>query len=136
MSAESALVLLAHGSRDPEWARPLRTLRERLAQRLAGTPVELAFLEQMRPDLAEVIGSLGARGVERVTVLPLFMAQGTHLREELPRIVARACEHNPGVLVRTAPAAGEAESVLEALAGWAIAEHQRTRNADLGHPLA
>lgn len=136
MPERSALVLLAHGSRDPEWARPFTRLRERLAERLPDAPVELAFVEHMKPDLAAVIASLGSRGVERVTLLPLFMAQGRHLRDELPRMVARACADNPGVLVRTGPAVGEVESILEAIVDWAVAEHERTGAADLGHPLA
>lgn len=136
MPEHSAIVLLAHGSREPEWARPFARLRERLAERLPDVPVELAFVEHMKPDLATVIASLGSRGIERVTLLPLFMAQGRHLRDGLPQMVARACAENPGVLVRTGPAVGEVESVLEAMADWAIAEHERTRTADLGHPLA
>jgi sirohydrochlorin cobaltochelatase len=136
MASDSALVLFAHGSRDPEWARPFEALRARLERRLPATPVVLAFLEQMQPSLPAAIGMLADQGIERVTVLPLFMAQGRHLREELPRIVARACEDNPGVLVRTSAPVGEVESLLQALADWAVAEHERTRAADLGHPLA
>ena len=136
MASDSALVLFAHGSRDPEWARPFEALRARLEQRLPDTPVVLAFLEQMQPDLPRAIGTLADQGIERITLLPLFMAQGSHLREELPRIVARACEDNPGVLVRTSAAVGEVESVLQAIADLAVTEHERTRAADLGHPLA
>jgi sirohydrochlorin cobaltochelatase len=136
MAADSALILFAHGSRDPEWARPFESLRARLERRLPDTPVMLAYLEQMQPGLPEVLGALADQGVERVTVLPLFMAQGSHLREELPRIIARACEDNPGVLVRTSAAVGEVEDLLQAIADWAVAEHDRTRTADLGHPLA
>ena len=136
MASDTALVLFAHGSRDPEWARPFEALRDRLQRRLPDTPVVLAFLEQMRPGLPEAIATLADQGIERVTVLPLFMAQGRHLREELPRIIARACEDNPGVLVRTSAAVGEVESLLHAIADWAVAEHERTRAADLGHPLA
>jgi sirohydrochlorin cobaltochelatase len=136
MASDSALVLFAHGSRDPEWARPFEALRARLERRLPATAVMLAFLEQMQPNLPEAIGMLAGQGIERVTVLPLFMAQGSHLREELPRIVARACEDNPGVLVRTSAPVGEVECLLQALADWAVAEHERTRAADLGHPLA
>jgi sirohydrochlorin cobaltochelatase len=136
MAGESALVLFAHGSRDTGWARPFEFLRARLEERLPGTPVALAFLEHMQPSLIETIGTLADRGVERITVLPLFMAQGSHLREELPRLVARACEANPGVLVRTSAAAGEADSVLQALAEWALGEHRLTLDSDLGHPLA
>lgn len=136
MAGESALVLFAHGSRDTGWARPFELLRARLEQQLPGTPVALAFLEHMQPSLIEAIAALADRGVERISVLPLFMAQGSHLREELPRLVVRACEDNPGVLVRTSAAAGETDSVLQAIAEWALAEHRRTLSADLGHPLA
>jgi sirohydrochlorin cobaltochelatase len=136
MPGDSALILFAHGSRDPGWARPVEALRIELQRRLPDTPVVTAYLEHMQPDLAEAIGALAGRGVERISVLPLFMAEGRHLREELPRIVARACEDNPGVLVRTSAAVGEAERVLQAIADWALDEHERTRAADLGHPLA
>ena len=136
VASDSALLLLAHGSRDPEWARPLHGLRARLEQRLPDTPIELAFLEQMTPSLPQAIGALAARGAERITLVPLFVAQGAHLREELPRIVARACEDNPGVLVRTCPALGDVAALLDAIADWAVLEHARTRAADLGHPLA
>ncbi|MCC7082605.1 MAG: CbiX/SirB N-terminal domain-containing protein [Burkholderiales bacterium] len=136
VAADSAVVIFAHGSRDPEWVRPFEALRARLEQRLLDTPIALAFLEQIRPDLVQVIGELADKGIQRVTVLPLFMAQGRHLREELPRIVARACEINPGVLVRTSAAVGEIESLMQAIVDWAATEHTRTRAADLGHPVA
>ncbi len=136
MANDAALLLFAHGSRDPEWARPLQALRARLEQRLPDTPVELAFLEQRTPSLPQAIGALADRGAERITVVPLFVAQGAHLRDELPRIVARACEANPGVLIRTSAALGDVDALLDAIADWAVLEHARTRAADLGHPLA
>ena len=134
--ATEALLLFAHGSRDPDWARPFVELRARLERRLPAVSIALAFLEHMTPTLEQAIGELADGGVERVTLLPLFMAQGRHLRSELPQIVARACQQNPGVLVRTTSALGEADRLLEAIADWAVAEHEITRSADLGHPLA
>ena len=136
VTERNAVVLFAHGSRDPEWAQPFRALRAKLEQRLPGTPIELAFLEQMTPTLPDAIGVLADRGIERITVVPLFMAQGSHLRLELPQIIARACADNPGVLVRTCAAVGEVDTLLDAIADWAGAEHSRTRAADLGHPTA
>jgi len=132
----SALVLFAHGSRDPAWAEPFRRLQQRIAQRLPQTPVELAFLENTAPSLADTIEALAGRGVERISVVPLFMAQGAHLRLELPRIIARACERNPGVVVRTSAAIGDADALQEAIADWVIGEHESTREAPLGGPLA
>jgi len=112
----SAVVLYAHGSRDPAWARPFRRLRDVLAQSAPDLDVELAFLESMQPTLAGAIASLASRGAERVTVIPLFLGQGAHLRRDLPEQVRAACDANPGVMVRTASSVGEMDSVLGAIA--------------------
>ncbi len=58
------------------------------------------------------------------------------LKRDLPDIVARACDAHPGVIVRTTQALGEIDALLEAVAGWALDEHDATGSADLGHPSA
>jgi sirohydrochlorin cobaltochelatase len=133
---KSAIVLFAHGARDPEWAKPFLRMRAILQTRAPAIPVELAFLESMRPTLLEAMGSLAASGAERITLVPLFMAQGGHLRKDLPEIVSKACAQNPGLIVRTAPAIGDVEALLEAIATWALHEEEFTRGADLGNPVA
>lgn len=45
-----AVLLLAHGSRDPAWKAPFERLREKVAARAPGTPVEDAHLEHTAPD--------------------------------------------------------------------------------------
>lgn len=132
----AGIVLFAHGARDPEWARPFQRIRDLLLSRTPDTPVELAFLEIMRPNLAEAIAALASQGVEIVTLVPLFMAQGGHLRRDLPEIVRRACEDNPGVIVRQTPPVGEIDMLLAAIADWITREDAYTRRADLGGPLA
>lgn len=135
-SSPSAIILFGHGARDPRWAEPLHRIRAMLLARAPATPVELAFLEHLRPSLGEAVEALAMRGVERITLIPVFVAQGGHLREDLPELVRQACAANPGVLVRTAPAIGEVESLLEAIAAWAAREEEATRNAALGNPMA
>jgi sirohydrochlorin cobaltochelatase len=132
----SAIILFAHGARDPEWAKPFLRIRAILQARAPAIPVELAFLESMRPTLLEAMCSLTASGAERVTLVPLFMAQGGHLRKDLPEIVSKACAQNPGLIVRTAPAIGEVEVLLDAIAAWVLQEEEFTRDADLGNPIA
>jgi len=135
-NATSGIVLFAHGARDPLWAEPFQRLIAKLNAKRAGVAAELAFLEHMQPDLTTAIERLAARGVERITLVPLFMGRGGHLRRDLPQIVARACEANPGVLVRTTDAVGEVDALLNAITDWMLDEHDRTDKADLGHPLA
>jgi sirohydrochlorin cobaltochelatase len=132
----SGIVLFAHGARDPEWARPFQRLRTLLVQRAPEVAVEIAYLESMQPTLAEAMRALAARGVERITLVPLFMAKGSHLRADLPQMVSHACEHNPGIAVRTVAAIGEVDELLAAIAAWILREAAATRDADLGNPIA
>ena len=130
------ILLFAHGARDPEWARPFERILALLERRAPTTPIELAFLESMHPTLDEAMHALGNRGAERVTIVPLFMAQGNHLRKDLPEIVRRACESNPGLSVRTARAIGDVDVLLEAIAEWVLQEDAATRRAALDPPVA
>ena len=117
----TAIVLFAHGSRDPQWAAPFRSVQRKVADRNPGLAIELAFLEMMEPDLLTAIGRLDAEGKSRITVAPLFMAQGAHLKRDLKRLLDEARVSHPGVELVLLPPAGEAEPVLEAIAGWVSA---------------
>ena len=132
----AGIILFAHGARDPEWARPFQRIRTLLERRAPQTPVELAFLESMRPSLEEAMGALGSRGAQRVTLVPLFMAQGSHLRNDLPELVRRAAAANPGLSVRIAPAVGDVDALLAAIVQWVLEEDAETRGADLDPPIA
>ena len=116
--ARRALVLFAHGARDPGWARPFEAIRDRVAALRPELEVELAYLELMTPRLAEAVDRIAARGVADVTVAPLFMAQGGHLKEDVPRLLAEVSSRHPGIAVRLLPPVGEVDSVARAIAEW------------------
>jgi sirohydrochlorin cobaltochelatase len=114
------VVLFAHGSRDPGWARPVNRLAELVAARDPEAGVVTAFLEHMAPPLEVAIESLVKRGVDDVTVVPVFIAQGGHLKQDLPRIVDAIRDAQPRLAIRLAPAMGDSETVLEAMADFAL----------------
>ena len=70
----TALILFAHGSRDPEWAAPLRRVCALVRAQAPTLRVELAFLELMAPGLPDVAADLVGEGFERLVVLPMFIA--------------------------------------------------------------
>lgn len=120
---KGAIVLFAHGARDPGWAEPFRRIQARLRTAIPEVPVELAFLELMQPDLAEAVSRLKDAG--HVTIVPLFLAQGGHLREDLPRLVEQIRGRHPELAIEITSAIGDSETLTEAIVRWALAEHQK-----------
>ena len=87
--------------------------------------VRLAFLELMTPRLPETVAELVAAGVERITIVPVFLGQGGHVLRDLPLMVAQLQADYPGLRIDVAQAAGEDPSVLNALADYCVAAAEK-----------
>ena len=83
-------------------------------------PATLAFLEHMPPDLPTAARDLAARGVRRISIVPLFFGRGGHLRSDFPAHLEAARAAAPGVEFDVAQAAGEDPAVIEALADFVV----------------
>jgi sirohydrochlorin cobaltochelatase len=116
----TGIILFAHGARDPAWGEPFRRIAVRLRARAPDLPLEVAFLEFMQPDLPSAARLLADRGARHIEIVPLFLGPGGHLRRELPQLAAAIADALPGVTVGIAPAAGEDDAVIDALAGYAL----------------
>jgi sirohydrochlorin cobaltochelatase len=115
------IVLFAHGARDPEWARPFEEIRERVRASRPEYPIELAFLDFMSPTLEEAVASLAEQGALAITVFPLFMAQGGHLKQDLPRMLDALRAKRPHVPIALESAIGDTPEILAAIASWILA---------------
>lgn len=113
-----AIILFAHGSRDPQWAEPLRFLQARVAAAQSQKHVSVAFLELMQPDLQEAIATAVREGAKKVAVVPAFLAAGGHIKKDLPRLVEAAAQAHPELKFKILPPLGESEAVLQAIAAW------------------
>ncbi|HWV91659.1 MAG TPA: CbiX/SirB N-terminal domain-containing protein [Burkholderiales bacterium] len=110
---KDGIVLFAHGSREPEWARPFQRIAARLRTQFL---VELAYLERMKPTLEEAVASLASMGAKRVRIVPVFLGEGGHVREDLPRLAAAARARHADVEIVLEPAIGERNEVTDAIA--------------------
>ena len=113
---KTALILFAHGARDPEWANPMRRVQAAIRQRVSDMPVELAFLEFLTPNLAEAAAQLVTQGCEKIVVMPMFIARGGHLKNDLPGIIELLRSTYPTVEFSLGGAIGEDEMVVQAMA--------------------
>ena len=110
------ILLFAHGARDPAWARPFEAIAARMRAAAPGRAVTLAYLELMQPGLKDAVAAMRAEGCDDITVVPLFLGAGGHVKRDLPALMDELRQTHPGLALRATPAIGEAEVVTQAIA--------------------
>jgi len=118
--SDQAIILFAHGARDPEWAAPFGIIKKQVQAARPDTQVELAFQDFMTPTLEVAVAQAAAQGAMRIVLVPLFMAQGGHLKQDLPRMVGKLREQHPQIELRVMPAIGDAPEILQAISAWVL----------------
>ncbi|MGZ5194553.1 MAG: sirohydrochlorin chelatase [Ramlibacter sp.] len=117
---EKGIILLGHGSRDPLWRQPMEAVAARLVVIQPGLPVRCAFLELEPPTLAEAANELAAAGVANVSITPMFLGSGKHVREDLPLLLQALATQHPAVKFKLQPPVGDDSRVLDLLARVAL----------------
>ncbi|WP_158775047.1 sirohydrochlorin chelatase [Cobetia sp. L2A1] len=112
--SSDALILLAHGSRDPRWREPFEALETALATRLK-RPTRLAYMELCDPLLTDTINTLVAENASRIDILPLFFAAGRHLREDVPAMLEVSQHDHPDCPIALLDPVGAHPAFVEAL---------------------
>ena len=112
----TAIVLFAHGSRDPAWQRPMLAVAQRIRDQLPQAWVACAYLELTEPSLTQAVAQAVTLGHAHIRVLPMFLGVGKHVREDLPVLMAQLQHDHPQVRFDLQPAVGEQSAVLDALA--------------------
>ncbi|KOG40909.1 sirohydrochlorin chelatase [Streptomyces resistomycificus] len=122
-----ALVVVAHGSRDPRTLNTVHTLLERVRELRPGLPVRLGHIELNEPLLPDTLASLGTG---EAVLVPLLLSRGYHVKRDIPEMAAAA-------LARTRIAAplGPHPLLVDTLharlveAGWRTRMDEATRRA-------
>ena len=119
-SSRAGMILLAHGSRDPLWRQPIEAVLLAVQASQPDLPCACAYLDACAPDLPTAANALIAQGVNRLTVLPLFLGTGKHAREDIPRLLNELRLQHPACQFDLQTAAGENPRVTALLAQLAI----------------
>ena len=88
MKNDTCLILMPHGSKDPQWTGPFRKLSDDLRKEMGPDAVYLAFMEIAAPSLMQVAAEVMKTSVRKCRVLPMFMAKGSHYNEDIPVLIA------------------------------------------------
>jgi sirohydrochlorin ferrochelatase len=102
---KTALLLIAHGSRQPEANADLFDLVEVMRQR-GWSIVEGAFLELATPDVDAAGDRCVAQGAQLLVLVPYFLSAGVHVRRDLAAARDRLAARHPGTQFRLAEPVG------------------------------
>lgn len=101
---KEAIVILGHGSIRPEGQAVIYKTADNYRAKHPNKCVRYAFIEVASPSLEEAIAELISEGKEKITVMPLFLSFGHHIKEELPKRMAKIAAENVNVqLITTEP---------------------------------
>ncbi len=93
----SAILLIAHGSRENESNEAFRELVRDFQKKVKGRLVGGAFLELAEPSIPEGIDACVREGVREICVVPLMLFWGRHVKRHIPQWIEEAKRRHPGV---------------------------------------
>ncbi|MFC7340398.1 sirohydrochlorin chelatase [Saccharopolyspora griseoalba] len=109
------LLLVAHGTREPEGPQVIERLAEATAERLR-VPVRVGYVDVIGSTVADALSGVDGP----LVAVPAFLAAGYHVRTDLPEQVARTGREDVTVTGSLGPSAEIAVALLDRLreAGW------------------
>jgi sirohydrochlorin ferrochelatase len=112
----TALLLIAHGSRNAEANDDLYHVVAALRHRGPYGVVEAAFLELADPDIMAGGQKCVAQGARRVIMLPYFLSPGVHVRQDLEEFRGLLADKFPQVDFLLAEPLGRHQTLIDLLA--------------------
>jgi sirohydrochlorin ferrochelatase len=110
-----ALLLVAHGSRDPRHAAAIGALTARVRLLLPGVRVETGYLDFDAPSVRDALARLYAGGARDVVAAPLLLTRAFHAKTDIPAALDEAVSALPGLNVRQADVLGPHPLLVRAL---------------------
>jgi len=126
MGSNAEVLLLAHGSRSPDYAVACKAFLDDWL-RYSGTHARFCFLEQCEPLLEDVLKGSAAK-FRVVVILPLLLNAGMHLRQDIPDRLAGFRRHHPETDICFTDGLTDEGVIAEALHGRAIEIHANMKS--------
>lgn len=125
----AALVIAAHGTRDPAGQLVAHALTARVAALLPDVDVSVGFIELTQPTIPEALASALTRrhdpadknaddkqaADKHVVVVPLMLGTGTHVRHDIPDFIDEVAAEFPDARIDYAPHLGPAPALMRAV---------------------
>jgi sirohydrochlorin cobaltochelatase len=126
--ASHALLLVGHGSRDPDGQREFLAFATRVQQAAGPRPVVPCFLELAEPTIPQGLWRCIELGYRDIAAVPVLLFAARHNKRDVPVEFDRVREHHPDLRIRYARHFGITTEIIDGLQALiAQAEGQSTR---------
>lgn len=95
----NGVLILAHGSREKETEETLEKIVSMVKENLGLEDVEKAFLQFSETNLEKGLLNLMAKGIRDIKVVPYFLFDGVHIREDIPKEIEEFLKEYPDVRI-------------------------------------
>jgi sirohydrochlorin ferrochelatase len=100
------IVVLGHGSRAcvGEANQVVFQISEMIKDRVGHDAVETAIMNRDSglQSIDEAVKKLVKKGVDRITIVPMFLANGVHIQQDIPEEINQLRQEYPGVAIEMA----------------------------------
>lgn len=91
------IIILGHGSRKRDANEDVKIISEMVEKKVPQALVKAAFMGNGEPSLEQGIDELVKIGANKVTIAPLFLFGGNHVKRDIPEVIAGQKEKYPDV---------------------------------------
>lgn len=92
MSDKTGVLIVGHGSKLPYNKEVVSKIAEKIDEKI-DNPVESGFMELVLPSISQQVDKLKGMDVDRIIVVPAFLAHGVHTKVDIPTILKLPHEH-------------------------------------------
>ena len=85
--SKTGFLLVGHGSTKPYNKQLIENTAKLISEKEAGYIVRCGFMENSKPSIPEILEEFRKEEIETMIVVPLFLARGVHIDEDIPGIL-------------------------------------------------
>jgi sirohydrochlorin ferrochelatase len=112
----TGILLLAHGSREGDTEKTMRQITKYVKAELKIDMIEEAYLQFRDKNLEKGLLGLIDRGADDIKVIPYFLFEGVHIKEDIPAEIEEFRKNYPNVRITMGRTLGADRRLAEIVA--------------------
>ncbi len=112
----TGVLIVAHGSRVDSTEKTMQTIRSYVQQELGVDHIVEAYMEFRSTNIEAGLLKLIKRGVDDIKVIPYFLFEGVHIKEDIPGEIAAFQNEHPQVKIQFGKTLGADRRLAQVLA--------------------